>query len=305
MGAGLALQANEKGYDVHGWNRSPKPEVEEEGVKVYETVNELVENLPDTKVVWLMLPAGKVTEMYFDELLELLSPGDVVINGGNENYKNTKKHGEMFAAKGIHFMDAGVSGGQDGARHGACMMIGGEQKVFEQYEHIFRDLTAPNAYAFFPGVGAGHYVKMVHNGIEYGMMQAIAEGMDVLKNSKDFDFDLQEAVRIYDEQSIIESRLVEWMGEGYEEYGTELESISGTAGSGGAAGMSQSEAKWTIDEAKEQGTAITVIEASVDARIHSQEKPNYQAKVINTLRNMFGGHSARKGQLVIENLYQL
>ena len=295
MGMGMAKNAHDHGYNVIGWNRSEdaRNEAAEHGIEVAETVEEVISKLSAPRVVWLMLPAGKVTEMYFEQLLGLLEPGDIVINGGNENYKNTIKHGEMFGAKGINFMDAGVSGGQDGARNGACMMIGGEPEVFEQVEEIFQDLTAKDAYGFFPGIGAGHYVKMVHNGIEYGMMQAIAEGMDVLKKS-DYSLDLKEVLRVYNNQSIVESRLTQWMADGYDEYGVDLESISGTAGSGGAAGMSQSEAKWTIDEAKEQGTAIKVIEESVNARLHSQESPNYQAKVINTLRNMFGGHAAKK-----------
>ena len=294
MGKNMTLRLLEKNNDVVAMdiNEQPRAAVAKAGALAVPTVSAVVKNLESPRVIWSMLPAGKITDDVFEQLCELLEPGDLVINGGNENYKKTVKHGQMMEAKGIHFMDVGVSGGQRGARLGACLMIGGERDIYEKNEDIFRDLSAPRAYAFFPGHGSGHFVKMVHNGIEYGMMQAIAEGADVLRKS-DYDIDLKEAARVYNTESIIQSKLVAWLHEGYEKYGVELAEISGSAGSGGAAGMDKSEAKWTLDVAAKQGTPAQVIQASVDARITSQSEPSYQGKVINTLRNMFGGHSAK------------
>jgi len=294
MGKNMTLRLLEKEHRVVAMDIDAvvRSEVERSGAISVETVQDVVRNLESPRVIWSMLPVGKITDDVFAILLEHLVEGDTVINGGNENYKRSIEHGEMMRAKGVNFMDVGVSGGQKGARFGACMMIGGDEAVFVQKEELFRDLSAHKAYAFFPGYGAGHFVKMVHNGIEYGMMQAIAEGMDVLKKS-DYDADLAEAARVYNAESIIASRLIGWLGEGYEKYGTELTEISGRAGSGGAAGMDKSEAKWTLDVAADQDTPAKVIQASVDARIVSQDTPNYQGKVINALRNMFGGHSAK------------
>lgn len=294
MGKNMTLRLLEKDHDVVAMdiNQEARAEVAKAGATAVESVKEVVENLEKPRVVWSMLPAGRITDDVFEELRDALEPGDLVINGGNENYNRTIEHGQMMEEGEIHFMDVGVSGGQKGARFGACMMIGGEREIFEKNEEIFRDLSALCAYAFFPGHGAGHFVKMVHNGIEYGMMQAIAEGVDVLRKS-DYDVDLKEAARVYNAESIIQSKLIAWLHEGYEKYGADLAEISGSAGSGGAAGLTQSEAKWTLDVASEQGTEAKVIQASVDARVASQESPSYQGKVINTLRNMFGGHKAK------------
>jgi 6-phosphogluconate dehydrogenase len=294
MGKNMTLRLLEKDHEVVAMDISAqaRDEVENAGAVTCGSVDEVIKNLQAPRVVWSMLPAGDTTDSVFAELLHLLQPGDLVVNGGNENYQKTIEHGKGFSQKEIHFIDVGVSGGQKGARFGACMMVGGDREVFEKNEELFRDLSAHEAYAFFSGTGAGHYVKMVHNGIEYGMMQAIAEGMDVLKES-DYSVDLLEAARVYNTESIISSRLVGWLCEGYTRYGTDLIDISGSAGSGGAAGMEKSEAKWTVDEAHKQDTSVNAIQASLDARVASQELPSYQGKVINTLRNMFGGHAVK------------
>ncbi len=295
MGLAMVKNLHDKGYDVRAYNRSApaRQEATDYGVKTFDSIEALVKDLPLPRVIWSMLPSGDVTQSVLEELSEILEDGDTVINGANEFFKNTQHHGALLEAKGIHFIDVGVSGGQDGARHGACMMIGGTREIFEQYEELFKDLSAPEAYQFFPGTGAGHYVKMVHNGIEYGMMQAIAEGMDVLRTAP-YDINLKDAARIYNTQSIITSRLVQWLKQGYEEHGQDLADISAVAGSGGAAGMNQSEAKWTLDVAQQQHVPAKNIQSAVDARIASQQHPNYQAQVINVLRNQFGGHEASK-----------
>lgn len=295
MGKNMVLRLLEKGHQVVAWNRSeaPRQEVAMAGATAVDTIEALVKALKPPRVIWLMLPAGEVNEATISQLSELLSPGDTIIDGANEFYKEAIRRANVLQAKEIQFLDAGVSGGPGGARHGACVMIGGERKTFQALETLFKDISAPNAYKFFQGNGAGHFVKMVHNGIEYGMMQAIAEGFDIIKQSE-FNLDLEQVADIYNNGSVIESRLMEWMQSGYQTYGSELESISGAAGSGGAAGMDKSEAKWTLDVAQGLHLPAQVIKKSVEARINSQQQPNYQGKVINTLRNQFGGHSVSK-----------
>lgn len=295
MGKNMALRLVEKGHDLVVWNRSAEPtqELAQAGAQVAATLEELVQQLAAPRTVWVMLPAGEATQAMIDTLAATLQPGDTIINGANEFYQQTRQHGRSLKDKGIHFLDAGVSGGPAGARNGACLMIGGDQEVFDRHQDLFRDIAAPDAYQFFPGFGAGHFVKMVHNGIEYGMMQAIAEGFDILKHAE-YTLDLENVAKIYSNRSVIESRLVSWLLSGLEEYGQDLGNISGSAGSGGAAGMAQSEAKWTLDVARTQSTPAPVIEASVAARLQSQKEPNFQGKIINALRNQFGGHEAKK-----------
>lgn len=295
MGKNMALRLVEKGHDLVVWNRSAEPtqELAQAGAQVAATLKELVESLTPPRTIWLMLPAGEPTQTVLNTIDPLLESNDTVINGANEHYQQAQHHAKRLAAKGAHFLDAGVSGGPAGARNGACLMIGGDQEVFDRHEQLFADIAAPDAYQFFPGAGAGHFVKMVHNGIEYGMMQAIAEGFDILKHAE-YTLDLENVAKIYSNRSVIESRLVSWLLSGLEEYGQDLGNISGSAGSGGAAGMAQSEAKWTLDVARTQSTPAPVIEASVAARLQSQKEPNFQGKIINALRNQFGGHEAKK-----------
>ena len=183
-------------------------------------------------------------------------------------------------------MDVGVSGGPEGARHGACMMIGGKREKFEKYEQIFNDLSINGGYAYMGDTGAGHFTKMVHNGIEYGMMQAIGEGFEILKSSE-FNLDLNEVSRIYNNGSVIESRLVGWLQNGYKEEGVDLKAISGEISHSG-------EGLWTVEEAKLKNISAPVIEASLQFRINSTNNPSYAGKVVSVLRNQFGGHSVKK-----------
>lgn len=294
MGKNMVLRLIETGHQVVAWNRSPEPrqEVAVAGAQVTSTISDLIDQLSKPRTIWLMLPAGTVTEQMIATLSPLLDEGDTIINGANEFYKQAQIQGQQLEKQGIHFLDAGVSGGPAGARNGACVMVGGRQDIFTQHEELFKAISAPEAYQFFPGYGAGHFVKMIHNGIEYGMMQALAEGFDILKHSP-FDIDVEQAARIYNNSSVIESRLMGWLYAGYKAYGSDLEPVSGSAGSGGKAGMEKSEAKWTLDVADELKIPAEVINQSVNARIKSQQQPNYQGKVINTLRNQFGGHSIK------------
>jgi|SRR5579859_1382975 len=288
MGKNMVLRLLEKKYDVVAWNRSPEPraEVAAAGAQTTETIKELVEKLVTPRLVWLMLPAGDVTKGTIRQLSELLSAGDTLIDGANSFYKDTQEMANILAAKNIHFIDAGVSGGPAGARNGACLMVGGDEVSFKKYESLFRDISAPNAYRFFAGSGAGHFVKMVHNGIEYGMMQALAEGFTVLHDSP-FKIDLVKAAEIYNNRSVIESRLVGWLESGLQKNGVELKNISGSVAQSG-------EGKWTVETAQEFGVPVPIIAGSLNFRLESQKNPSFTGKILSTLRNEFGGHEVEE-----------
>ncbi len=190
-----------------------------------------------------------------------------------------------MAKKGILFLDVGTSGGPGGARYGACLMVGGDKKIYEYLLPLLTDIAVPNGVEFFKGIGAGHFVKMIHNGIEYGMMQAIAEGFHILKNST-YNLDLKRVAEIYNHGSGIESRLMKWLADGLQLYGENLDTISGTVAHTG-------EGAWTVNAAKELGVKAKVIEDALKFRIESEKNPNYTGKILSTLRNQFGGHSAK------------
>ncbi|PIR59152.1 MAG: 6-phosphogluconate dehydrogenase (decarboxylating) [Candidatus Pacebacteria bacterium CG10_big_fil_rev_8_21_14_0_10_56_10] len=288
MGKNMALRLVEKGHQLVVWNRSPEPrqEVAAAGAVAVETVEELVGQLRPPRVVWLMLPAGDVTGQMVEQLVGLLTAGDTVIDGANSNYNHTIKRAEMLSERQLRFLDAGVSGGPAGARQGACVMIGGDEQTFRQLEQLFQDIAAPEAYQFFAGAGAGHFVKMVHNGIEYGMMQAIGEGFEVMKRSP-FNLDLQQVARVYNRQSVITSRLIGWLESGYLKHGPDLTSISGEVSHSG-------EGQWTVEAARELGVAVPIIEEALQFRIDSQGNPSYTGQVVSVLRNEFGGHDVEK-----------
>lgn len=294
MGKGVASLLSEKGWSVIAYNRTfeKTKELAQEHRKItpVENIEKLVSLLSSSpRVIWLMLPAGEVIDqMLFgdDGLIKHLDAGDIVVDAGNSYYKDAKVRAEKLSEKGIHFFDIGVSGGPAGARNGACLMIGGQQELFHYLIPLYEALSTKDGYAFFPGLGAGHFVKMVHNGIEYGMMQAIGEGFNVMKQSE-YALDLKEVSRIYNTGSVVESRLIGWLQKAYEEWGVELESISGSISHSG-------EGKWTVETAKAMGEPVPVIKDSYEFRVESQGKPSYVGKVVSALRGQFGGHSVGK-----------
>ena len=295
MGSGIALQLAEKGWRVIGYNRSSERTKEhaKHGVTAAFSVGEFVKKYQNTpRVVWIMLPAGDATEqMIFGEngLVHFLEKGDIVVEAGNSFYKDDGQRAEKLEKKGIRYVDVGVSGGPKGARNGACLMIGGPSELFKKLEPLYQTVSIENGYAHFDGAGAGHFVKMVHNGIEYGMMQALGEGFNVMKKS-DFNLDLKEVSRIYNRGSVIESRLVGWLQKAYEESGIELEDISGTVNSTG-------EGEWTVKTAEGMGESVPVIKKSFEFRQQSKDNPNYIGKVVSALRGQFGGHSVKKSKI--------
>lgn len=291
MGAGLALNLASHGWNVAGYNRSrAKTEaLLDSGIRGAYSLAELVNQLETPRVVWVMVPAGDpVDQVLFGNenstgLLDLLSAGDVVIDGGNSLYKDAARRAARLKERGIGFLDCGTSGGPGGARLGACLMIGGERAVFERVEAVFADAAQHQGYQFFEGAGAGHFVKMVHNGIEYGMMQAIAEGFQIMRAAS-FDLDLDRVTDVYQNGSVIESRLVGWLRDAYREMGEDLRGASGSVSHTG-------EGAWAVDAAKELGLEAAIIEGALRFRIESEQNPTYAGQVLSALRNRFGGHS--------------
>ncbi len=299
MGKNMVLNLLEKGIEVVAWNRSTDPyeEVEKAGAITAKDIDELISKLEAPRTVWVMITAGAAIDEILTTLSEKLSPGDLVIDGGNSFYKETLRRNDMLSKKGIHFMDAGTSGGIEGARNGACIMIGGNKEDFERIEEVFKAAAMPNAYAYLGPTGAGHFAKTIHNGIEYGMMEAIGEGAAILKTSQ-FPYDLREVFRIYNTGSIIESRLVGWtLAELKND--PELKNITSVIGSGGAAGKVKGEGHWTVELAKEMGVDVPVIEASVQVRENSdkdeENSPNgFRNKIVAAMRWQFGQHPVKK-----------
>lgn len=291
MGEGIAKQLGEKGWDVVAYNRTQSvyENLESYNITGTSSLVEFVKKLPTPRVVWTMLPSGAVTEtMLFDKkegLINYLEKGDIVIDAANAFYKDSIRYSKLLSKKGIKFVDVGVSGGPSGARRGASLMVGGERETFELLLPLFEAVAVPRGVAFFPGVGAGHFVKMVHNGIEYGMMQAIAEGFSVLKKSP-YKLDLSGITDIYNHGSVIESRLITWLKEAFDLYGENLREISGTVAHTG-------EGKWTVETAASLGLKAKIIEEALKFRIDSEKNPSYTGKVLSALRNRFGGHSAK------------
>ncbi len=287
MGFAQVERLLEYGHKVAAWNRSegPRKEAEKIGADVSETFDDVCRKLKAPRLIWLMVPHAVVDDV-LRELVPHLQKGDTVIDGGNSFYKHSMRRAKQLSKKGIHFLDVGTSGGPGGARKGACLMIGGEKKVYQKYEKLFRDLALLDGYAYMGSAGAGHFVKMVHNGIEYGMMQAIGEGFEVMKRSK-FKLPLLPIASLYNKGSVIESKLVGWLAKAYKEKGENLKGISGEVSHSG-------EGLWTVQTAKELRVPVKVIEDSLKFRVKSKGNSSYTGQVVSALRNQFGGHNVKK-----------
>ncbi|MBI4687948.1 MAG: decarboxylating 6-phosphogluconate dehydrogenase [Nitrospirae bacterium] len=287
MGSNMVARLIACGYETVVFARDEKAmeEIAKYGAIPANSLQTLASELPSPRVIWLMIPYEAV-EAVVDELMPLLQKGDTVIDGGNSPYKESIRRSTEMDKKGIEFLDAGVSGGPGGARSGACIMVGGKKEVFKKHEDLFKDLSVKGGYGYMGKSGAGHFVKMIHNGIEYGMMQAIAEGFTLLKTSP-FNLDLLKVSELYNHGSVIESGLVGWLKRAFEEYGEDLNKISGSVSHSG-------EGLWTVETAMELGVPVPIIEKSLKFRIDSQESPSYTGKVLSALRHQFGRHEVFK-----------
>lgn len=302
MGKNMVLHLLEQGIEVVAWNRSPQPAEELKSqnskVKIANNLEELVENLEVPRIIWLMLPAGEITDEYIDKLLPLLSKGDLLIDGGNSFYKDTLRRSNELTKNDIHFMDIGTSGGPGGARTGACLMIGGSEEDFKKIEPLAKAAAAPGAYQHLGPVGSGHFAKMVHNAIENGMMESIGEGLAILKNSQ-FKYDFVQLLDIYNHRSVVESRLIGWAQDAFKE-DADLSDTSSVIGSGGAGKIRvKAEGDWAVELAKGMGIDTPAIEHAMKVRSESpavaEDSPNgFRNKVISAMRGQFGQHDVKK-----------
>ena len=287
MGFQLALNMKEQGWEVIGYNRS-RDKVEallSEGIPGTDSLAELVEKLDRPRHLWIMVSAGAPVDAVLDELVPLLAPGDLVIDGGNSHYRDTLRRRKMLEEKAIHMMDIGTSGGIEGARHGACMMVGSSEDVFKDMEPLLKDLCVPGGLAHVGPGGAGHYVKMIHNGIEYGMMQAIGEGFEILREGP-FDVNYAQVAEVWRHGSVIRGWLMDLTHQAFLE-DPELDTIRGVVHASG-------EGLWSVQEALDLSVPVPVIAASLFTRYRSQQEDTFSGKVVAGLRNQFGGHATVK-----------
>jgi len=298
MGANVARRLRKKGWRVVGWNRTSSVTEDlnaECGVEVANTFEDITQMLGNTpRVVFTILPAHVLDDV-LPQIAAALKPGDVIIDSANAHYKDTVRRHKELTKGGVEYFDVGFSGGPAGALNGGCLMVGGTQKLFDCCKDAFTDMAQEGGLQFFPGIGAGHFVKTVHNGIEYGMMQAMAEGFDIMHRTP-YNLDLFQVCRVFQHGSVIESSLMGWMQNAYEKYGRDLAEVSGSAGQGGGIGgkvANKGEAVWTVETAHELGTTAVVIDDSIQARTLSREKPSYQGQVVQALRSEFGGHGTK------------
>ncbi len=291
MGKNMVLHLLEKGYVVHAWNRSPEPreEVKKAGAKVYGSIPELIAALPAPKVIWSMVSAGEATDLIIEQATtdadpkRALGKGDIIIDGVNSFYKDTLLRAGMLEEKGISLIDCGVSGGIEAARNGACIMAGGDTAAFAQIEPLVADLAAEGGYGYFGKSGSGHYVKMVHNAIEYGIMQALGEGMNLLNKSPFSNVDLVKLTEVWNHASIISGNLIKFLNAALQK-DPKLDNSPAVIGSLGTG-------KWAVQEALDLEVPLPVIAASVLERYASRGNSAFTGKVISALRTEFGGHS--------------
>ncbi len=290
MGMNMATRLTRGGHRVVGYARTDATvqEAIRLGAEGAYTLEEAVSKLKAPRVVWLMIPAGKVTHDTVQQLSTLLDPGDTVIDGGNSNYKDSLLHAEMLEPKGIEFVDCGTSGGIWGLAEGYSLMIGGKPEVVEKLHPIFETLApAPDkGWGHVGPHGAGHYVKMIHNGIEYGMMQAFAEGFSILKAKKEFAMDLAQISHIWQHGSVVRSWLLDLAANALDE-DTELADIKPWVADSG-------EGRWTVFESIDLDVPAPVITLSLQMRFASRDEENYTARMLAALRNQFGGHAIKK-----------
>jgi 6-phosphogluconate dehydrogenase len=278
MGHGMTDRLREGGHDVKSYD----PNVAE---RTASSLDELKEQLEAPRAFWLMIPAGKITEDAFQQLLEIADADDTIVDGGNSNFRDSQRRYAEAQKRGIHFIDAGVSGGIWGLEVGFCLMVGGDDEPVRRLEPIFTTLAPEDGYAHVGASGAGHFVKMIHNGIEYGLMQSYAEGFEIMEHSE-FDLDPHQISGIWRNGSVVRSWLLELLHSAFEQHGSKLEDIAPYVEDSG-------EGRWTITEAINENVPAPVISASLFARFASRDEIKFSARVAAALRQQFGGHAIR------------
>jgi 6-phosphogluconate dehydrogenase len=278
MGANMAERLRRHGHEVETYART-------DPARTVTSLEELVARLEPPRVAWMMVPAGDATEQSCETLLELLEPGDVLVDGGNSNFRDSQRRAAGAKDKGIRYLDAGVSGGVWGLEGGYCVMVGGEPDAFAVIEPLCRDLTDPGGYAHVGAAGAGHFTKMVHNGIEYGLMQSFAEGFEIM-NASEFELDLRQLAALWQHGSVVRSWLLELLELALAD-DPGLEQIRGYVQDSG-------EGRWTVQAAIDENVPAPVITMSLFARFASRQDESFAAKVNAALRNQFGGHAVKR-----------
>ena len=288
MGGNMTERLLRGGHEVVVFDRSAET-VEQyagRGASAAGDAASVAAQLPEPRVVWIMVPAGQPVDDTIAALIPGLSNGDIIIDGGNSNFHDTKRRAAQLKTEGIEFIDSGTSGGIWGLENGYCLMIGASGDAFAHCEPIFRTLAPENGYAHMGPPGAGHYVKMIHNGIEYGMLQAYAEGYEILHASKDFDLDLHKIAGVWNHGSVVRSWINELAERAFEK-DSDLGALKGYVADSG-------EGRWTVQEAIDLDVPAPVITLSLLARLRSRQEDSFSAKVIAALRNEFGGHAVQK-----------
>jgi 6-phosphogluconate dehydrogenase len=287
MGANMVRRLLRDKHEIVAYNRTPEKtkEIAGEGATAAFSIGELVDKLDKPRAVWIMVPAGDATEAQIAELMEHLESGDTIIDGGNTNFHDDQRRHAELATKGIQYIDAGTSGGVWGLQVGYCLMVGGDEAAVKPLEPVFVSLAPPGGYLHVGGAGAGHYVKMVHNGIEYGLMQAYAEGFEIM-HASDYPLDLAAISDLWMQGSVVRSWLLELAGRAFKANGADLEHIKGYVEDSG-------EGRWTVQDAIDHNVPAPVITLSLQTRFRSRQDDSYGGKVLAALRNEFGGHAVK------------
>jgi 6-phosphogluconate dehydrogenase len=291
MGANIARRLARQGHTVVVFNRTKEKAYElakqERNISASGTLEEMMQSLKTPRTVWVMLPAGEATDSMINSLLNVMSHGDLIIDGGNSHYTDSQRIARKIASKGLDFMDVGTSGGVWGLAEGYSLMIGGDKQAVERLRPIFSSLApAPDkGWARMGPVGSGHYVKMVHNGIEYGMMESLAEGFEILEAKKDFELDLHKIAEVWRYGSVVRSWLLDLIADLLSK-DPGLYDVKGWVADSG-------EGRWTVAEAMNENVPSPVITLSLIRRFESRQKESYEAKLLAALRNEFGGHEVK------------
>lgn len=290
MGMSLAKNMLSKGIDVIAYDQSSESIInaKKNHIPIFENISDLVDNLPKQKIIWMMVPAGDTVDQVLNSICPLLSPQDILIDGGNSHFKDSIRRSlKLKESSGLYYFDCGTSGGVEGALLGGNFMIGGPSEAFGQIEEIFEKIATKDGYLYTGDSGSGHYLKMIHNGIEYGMMQSIGEGFEMLESSS-YNYNNVDVARLWNSGSVIRSWLMELTEEAFRKE-EKLESIKGVINSSG-------EGQWTVQEALENKISIPTITASLMARYRSLNEDTFSGKVVSALRNEFGGHEVYKNK---------
>lgn len=288
MGGNMVKRLLEREHEIIAFDQSneARNEAQRHGAQVADSLQGLVEKIEPPRLVWLMVPAGRITGGVINSLIPLLKKGDILIDGGNSFYKDSMARAELLKTRGISFMDAGTSGGIWGLKEGYCLMIGGEQNAFRRAEPIFKALAPEKGYAHVGPGGSGHFVKMVHNAIEYGLLEAYGEGFELMYAKKEFDLDLRKISELWNHGSVVRSWLLELAVNVFQR-DPSLESVRGYVEDTG-------EGRWSVVEAIEDNVPTPVITLSLLQRFRSRQEQSFSAKVIGALRGQFGGHEVKK-----------